>query len=118
MSTFRHSIAIGSPDGSRFEEIEALVDTGATLTVVPASLLRQIGVEPLRMQAFVLADGRRVEYPIGRVEVAVEGRSTPTLGVFGPEDVTATLGVVVLESVGLTIDPPHLRLVPTPGLLL
>ncbi|MFN3973919.1 MAG: hypothetical protein ACK4K2_01385 [Dehalococcoidia bacterium] len=36
-------IAIGDPEGSRFEEIEALVDTGASYTLVPPRHLRRLG---------------------------------------------------------------------------
>ena len=118
VGTFNTTIEIGNPAAGTSATLEALVDTGATLTVVAGSLLRRLGVEPIRQQAFELGDGRRVEWPIGEVRVTVEGRSTPSLGVFGPEDVSPTLGVVVLESVGLTIDPVNLRLVPVLGLLL
>lgn len=118
VGTFSVSIQVRNPVTGASATLDALVDTGATLTVVPGSLLRGLGVEPVRQQVFELADGRRVEWPIGEVRITVEGRTTPTLGVFGPEDVSPTLGVVVLGSVGLTIDPTHLRLVPTPGLLL
>lgn len=98
--------------------VDAFVDTGASLPVLPGSLLRQIGVEPVSQQAFELADGSRVEYPVGEVRITVEGRTVPTLCVFGPEGSTPLLGVVVLELAGLTVDPRERRLVPTPGLLL
>ncbi len=32
MGTFRYAIKIGRLDGTRFEPVEALVDTGATCT--------------------------------------------------------------------------------------
>ena len=37
---FHAPIEIGDPRGERYEEVEALIDTGATYTVVPASRLR------------------------------------------------------------------------------
>ncbi|MBI2888181.1 MAG: retroviral-like aspartic protease family protein [Chloroflexi bacterium] len=118
VGVFNVPITVANPQTGAAVTVDALVDTGATLTVLPGSLLRQIGIQSIRQQVFELADGRTVQWPIGNAEVTVEGLSTPTLCVFGQEDVSATLGVVVLESVGLTIDPVHLRLVPTPGLLL
>jgi predicted aspartyl protease len=44
MSTFQYPLEVGDPSGSLFEEISALVDTGATFTVVPADVLERLGV--------------------------------------------------------------------------
>src|SRR5713101_43245 len=65
--------------------VEALVDTGATLTVLPASMLREIGVEPTSRDVFELGDGRRVDCLVGEVELIVQGLYVPTLCIFGPE---------------------------------
>ncbi len=45
MGTFHYTIEIGTPDGSIYKNVDALVDTGASYTVVPA-LLRRLGVDP------------------------------------------------------------------------
>lgn len=84
--------------------------------MLPAAMLREIGIEPTSTDVFELADGRRVEWLIGRIGVTVEGPSTPTLCIciFGPEHVRATLRMVVLESAGLTIEPDDLCLVRVP----
>ena len=47
MGTFNTDIEIGSPEGSRFETVNALVDTGASLTSLPGSTLRELGVVPM-----------------------------------------------------------------------
>ena len=39
MGTFSVQIQVGNPSGQRFETIDAMVDSGATYTVLPASLL-------------------------------------------------------------------------------
>lgn len=44
MGTFSAPISIGSPDGRRWESLDALVDTGASIASVPASALRELGV--------------------------------------------------------------------------
>ena len=41
MGTFSVPIEIGNSAGTRFEPVDALVDTGASYTLLPASLLRQ-----------------------------------------------------------------------------
>ena len=42
MGVFSERIEVGSPDESRFEAIEAVVDTGASFTTIPASMLRRL----------------------------------------------------------------------------
>ena len=44
MGTFHWPLTVLSADGDREETVEALVDTGATYTSLPASLLSRLGV--------------------------------------------------------------------------
>src|SRR3989304_4947079 len=60
VGTFTLAIQVGTPDGSRYEWFEALVDTGATYTTLPASALRALGVVPHDRAIFRLADNREV----------------------------------------------------------
>lgn len=117
MGSFRISIEIGDPQGQRFEPMEALVDTGATYTWVPASLLSALGIEAEEARDFILADGRRVPYGIATALIRIDSRVKPTQVVFGEEDTEPLLGVVTLEEFGLGVDAVNERLVPTPGLL-
>jgi len=118
MGTFRVSIEIGDPAGQRYESVEALVDTGATYTTVPVPLLERLGVVPHARDAFVLADGRRVDRDIGRTWVRVDGRAELTLVVFADPETPPLLGAYTLEGLRLAADPIGRRLVPVPGLLL
>jgi predicted aspartyl protease len=118
MRTFRVSVEIGDPAGQRYESIEALVDTGATYTTVPAPLLGRLGVVPHVRDAFVLADGRHVERDIGRTWVRVDGRAELPLVVFDESGSPALLGAYTLEGLRLAADPVGPRLVPVRGLLL
>ncbi|MCY4110168.1 MAG: hypothetical protein OXG11_14235 [Chloroflexi bacterium] len=43
MGTFSIELQVGDPLGSRFETVEAIVDLGATYTVLPACLLERWG---------------------------------------------------------------------------
>ena len=100
-------------DGSQASDIEAIVDTGAAYTTVPACLLRELGVEPVGQRRFLLADGRRVDMDIGRAWVTVNGESEVTLVAFGADDAPSLLGAYTLEGLGLAADPVSQRLVPT-----
>lgn len=118
MGTFRVSISVGNAQGERYTPVEALVDTGSTYTVVPASLLRGLGVAPHDHGEFVLADGRRVEREIGQTWVRIDGRAAIVPVVFGDEGAAPLLGAVTLEIFRLAPDPVGQRLIPVPGLLL
>ena len=118
MGTFKVQMEIAEPSGDRWETVEALVDTGATYTTLPAPLLRRLGIQPHTRDVFTLADGRRVEHDIGRGWIRVSGRSEMTLVVFGDAAAEPLLGAYALEGLRLAPDPVGRRLVPVPGLLM
>jgi clan AA aspartic protease len=118
MGDVRVQIAIINPrTGARSEEITALADTGATLTVVPGPLLERLGIEKTRTVPLVLADGRRARRDVGDAVVAVDGDAAPCRVVFGQSDDASLLGLTVLEQLGLAVDPVQRRLVSTDFLL-
>ena len=44
MGTVKVTIAVGDPQGRRFEDLEVTVDTGSTYTAVPREMLQRLGV--------------------------------------------------------------------------
>ena len=84
--------------------IELLADTGAIYTVLPSSLLRELGVTPIGRRRFRLANNQVVERDVGIIGIEIQGITTHTLTVFGDEGVYL-LGVVTLEELGLEVDP-------------
>ena len=118
MGTFRVTIEIGDPSGADYREVLALVDTGASHTAIPASVLRELGVAPQTRATFRLADGREVELDMGRIWVRIDGSEEMTLVVFGGEGTDPILGAVTLEEFRLGVDPIAQRLIPVSGLLM
>jgi clan AA aspartic protease len=118
MGVFSVRIDVGDPNGERFETVDAIVDTGATRTTIPARLLRALGVYPYRTGSFRLADGRTRELGLGRTRVRVEGREELTQVAFGDDEMPCLLGAITLEELDLAVDPVNKRLVPTTALLL
>lgn len=114
MSHFRVPIEIADQSAQRFERVEAMVDTGATYTWVPASILQRLGHQPEEQWEFELADGRKITYGVKWVTVRVNGSSHPTPVVFGEEGTEPLLGVVTLEESRLGVDAVNERLIPTP----
>jgi len=119
VGVFRVRARVWNPDDpSRCIEVELLVDTGATYTLLPSNLLEELGVKPSRWVRLRLADGRVVERPLGEVGIEIEGyraRATPV--VFGEGDV-CLLGSVTMEQLGLAPDPIAKRLKPVEAYLL
>jgi clan AA aspartic protease len=82
-----------------------LVDTGATDTIIPAGELEKIGIAREGKQAYELADGSIVSYDVGFALVKINGKKVAANVVFGEEGCEPLLGVTVLESAGLIVDP-------------
>lgn len=111
MGVFQVPIEVGGLGGGRFERVDALVDTGASYTMLPSAMLRGLGIEPHRKIWFELADGDRRVYELGHALVRVNGDETPTVVVFGDDDMrTPLLGAYTLEGLALSVDPLRRRL--------
>ena len=113
MGTFYHEMQVFSANGDRSETVDALVDTGASYSQVPGSILQRLGIFPTDTVEAELADGRVVEDPIAEVRVEINGRATFTWVTFGPENVASLLGAHALEGVRLAVDPSRRRLIPS-----
>jgi len=93
-------------------DIELIVDTGATYTVLPSKILEKLGISVLRTVR--LADDRVIERPLGEIGIEIEGyRASATPVIFGEENVYL-LGAVTMEQLGLAPDPIEKRLKPQP----
>ena len=117
MGTFTVPIQLGNLAGGPFIDLTVLVDTGATYTTLPASMLTQLGIQPEGSRRFRLADNRQFEYQVGQARLRLEGQELIALVVFGPEDATPLLGATALEIFGLGVDPIEQGLIPLPALL-
>ena len=117
MGTFSVPIRVGDLEGRQSVQVEALVDTGASDTVLPQDLLLGLGIKPVDRFTYSLADETIVEYDVGEARIRLDGRERTTQVVFGPEGVTPLLGATTLQLFHLGVDPMQERLVPVQGLL-
>ena len=118
MGTFHWPLTVLSADGDREETVEALVDTGATYTSLPASMLARLGVAPQRHLEFELATGEVIEQEIGFATVRIDGVTAPTVVVFAADNTLPLMGAHALEGVAMAVDPVGKRLLPTRALLM
>ena len=77
MGTFRIEIGVAGLDGDDPVTVTALVDTGATHSMMPASLLDRLGITPTWQRTFTMADGRTETYDIGAAMFSVSEEAMP-----------------------------------------
>jgi clan AA aspartic protease len=91
--------------GRQTREVDMLVDTGATYSVIPPDMADDVGVARLgRTYRIQLANGAPVEMDVGVALVRVLGREAPATVLIG-EVTEPLLGVETLEALGLSVDP-------------
>lgn len=86
-------------------ESKFLVDSGATYTVVPKDVLEKLGIKPIRVDSFDLADGKTIKRKVGNAIYEYKGIEAAAPVLFGEEGDSMLLGVFTLEALGLTLDP-------------
>jgi len=119
MAVFSAKLTIWNPaQPSRSEEIEAMVDTGASYTWISGSRLTGLGIQPTRRVTFQTIEGRMIERDMAPVFVRVDGYTGGDTVVLAEPGDHQVLGAHTLESLGLTVDPVKKALVPNVGFAL
>ena len=119
MGTFRVTVRVFSLENPGLgHELEMLVDTGATQSIIPRRILDDLAVPAERRQTFRLANGEAIDRDVGWVGIRFQGREAHTLAVFGEPADAIVLGALTLEELGLEVDPRERVLKPTVAWLL
>ena len=118
MGLFTVPATLSNPiDPARRLVLDLIVDTGAVYTMLPATVVQELGLETPRQRAVMLASGELVTYRVGIVNLALQGEEWPTFFLEGPSGSLALLGAFTLEGFALAPDPVNKRLVPVVSLL-
>ena len=117
MGEFTWPVGVRSADGERMETVDALVDTGASYSLFPRSMLERLGIEKRFVLPFEQADGSVVERDVGRAMLVINGGESPMRVIFGEEDTDPLLGANALQEFLLLIDPVGEQLVSRTGRL-
>lgn len=99
------------------EEVELLVDSGAVYSVVPAEILRRLGIRPIVNEEFRLADGSTIRRDKGIAAFRLGARVGGADVIFGEPGDSVLLGALTLEALGLVLDPLRRQLRPLPMVL-
>lgn len=92
--------------------VEVMVDSGAIFSVLPRTLLEELGIEPLTEEVLFLADGKRISRQKGGAVFRYAGKVGVADVLFGEEGDSNLLGATTLESLSLALDPLRRELNP------
>jgi len=118
VGSFNVRVKVKSLAGTGEAAVTALVDTGASLSVIPGRVLERLGVERRWHRKFVLANGEKVERDVGVVIFAWNGREGAAETIFGEPGDKPLLGALTLETLALKVNPRKGGLEPVELMLL
>jgi predicted aspartyl protease len=93
--------------GSKRKKItdQFLVDSGASLTVLPKAMWQTLKLRPVDSVTIRLADGRVEQRQIGFAMATFGNKTVPTQVILGEADDSKLIGVLTLEEMGLVLNP-------------
>jgi clan AA aspartic protease len=107
---------LARPDEVRSLEIEALVDTGATMLMLPADVIERLGLPTAGHRNVRYADGRLEEVPwVGGIKLTILGRDMFADALVGAAGTTPLIGQIPLEELDLLVDPKSRELKVNPA---
>ncbi len=119
MGYFSVPVQVGHPGilGGDLLPVKAVVDTGASDSMFPASLFEQLHVEPQGEYRCVYANGESEMRHYGVAAIRIGDLTNICPVIFGP-DGHFLLGATTLEIFKLAVDPVAQELIPVAGLRL
>ncbi len=119
MGLFKSKLAVWNPAlPSKVEELELLVDTGASYSWFLRERLESLGIRATGKMQFRTIDGRVLERDVAPVFVRSDGRVGGDTIVVAEAGDAEVLGAHTWESLGLAADPVQKRLIPVVGMAL
>jgi len=98
--------------GGKTVEVDFLVDSGATYTLLPKKVWKQLNLKPFEELKFTLADSTVLSRNISEVWLEYGGRGRTVQVILGEDKDEALLGSLTLEALGLVLNPFTRELMP------
>jgi len=98
------TIKISNMERTRATDVQALVDTGATLTVIPERLAQELELSELTMEKVKTGAGR-VDLKRSAARISIEGKESVQDVLISDFIDRVLLGAVTLEALALSVDP-------------
>ena len=111
VGTFYADFTLLNPERTHARDLNGLVDTGSSYTMIPAAIMAELGVEPDQTKWFRLANGDTQDFPVGWARIALDGQEDNVQIVFGPGN-RVLIGSMALETFALAVDAKNHRLIP------
>jgi len=112
MGVFSVKIEVKSVQMTQQLSIEVVVDTGASLSIIPQETLDKIGVKHLWQRQFTLTNGEKIERDIGIAIFNWNGHEGASEVIFGKSEDKPLLGALTLESLGLKVNSREQKIEP------
>lgn len=110
------TITLKHPENGSFVKVRALIDTGATHTVIPQEIARELGLRIIHKTTVETAKGSlKVEEAICKIKIGKREHTVPVTIAKGFRRVL--VGVTTLETMALALDPKKRKLVKSKILL-
>ena len=117
MGEFSWPVGVWSADGERLETVDALVDTGASYSMFPRSMLERLNIAPIGQRGFEQADGSVILRDIGEAMLAINDDEGIQRVIFGDDESEPLIGAGTLQGFLLVVDAVTEELVPRTGRL-
>ncbi|MBU2573947.1 MAG: aspartyl protease family protein [Elusimicrobia bacterium] len=99
----------------RTAEVEAIVDTGAVMMLLPQDLVDNLGLDIIGKTIVALADETKKELDVAKtVVITIAGRQWETDCLVGPPGCEPLIGQLILERLDLILDPLKHTITPRP----
>ena len=110
-AVFDAPITLYSDDDTVCRTVTGAVDTRVHYSVVPASILRALGIAPQGKRRCKLPGGALADLPSARPRVTLNGKSGRQVVLFGPDSKQIIIGQSALIGLALAADPENGRFV-------
>ena len=102
-------------DPKKSIEVEAVIDTGATMLVLPQNIINELNLRKMREVKVRYANSKTEIKPIyGIVTVEMCGRAGEFNVLAEPEGAQLLVGQIILEQLDLIVDPSTRKVIPNP----
>ena len=102
-------------DPEKSVEVEAVIDTGATMLVLPQNLINELGLKKMREVNVKYANNKtEVKSIYGVVTVEIKGRAGEFNALAEAEGSQPLVGQIVLEQLDLVVDSSSRTVIPNP----
>ncbi len=117
MGEFTWPVGVWSADGEHLETVDALVDTGASYSLFPRSMLERLGIAKRFVLPFEQADGSVIDRDVGQAVLVINDTESSMRVIFGDDDAESLIGSNALQEFLLLVDSVAEELVPRTGRL-